>query len=139
MKLSYPAVFYPCEPDEGSGYSVDVPDLPGCVTEGDNLAEAILMAVDATSGWILSELEDGQPIPPASLLDAIQSDPGGFVNVLALDIDEYAKKYGCKTITKPLTLEIPTYLNTFAESQHINFSQVLKESLTEKYHQQLGN
>ena len=138
MKLSYPAIFYPCEPDEGRGYTVDVPDLLGCVTEGDTLAEAIFMGVDAASGWIMGELEDGQPIPPASPLDSIQPGPGGFVSLLALDIDEYAKKHGRKTITKTLTLEIPAYLNTFADSQHINFSQALQESLTEKYRQQLG-
>lgn len=40
MKLVYPAVFTPCEQNEG-GYTVEVPDLKGCVTEGDDLAEAI--------------------------------------------------------------------------------------------------
>lgn len=45
MKLTYPAIFYPCE--ESSGYTVEVPDLPGCVSEGNSLAEAILMAEDA--------------------------------------------------------------------------------------------
>ena len=32
MKLLYPAIFYPFA--EGSGYTVEVPDLPGCITEG---------------------------------------------------------------------------------------------------------
>ena len=44
MKLTYPAIFYPWE--KGNGYTVEVPDLPGCVTEGDTLAEAILMGID---------------------------------------------------------------------------------------------
>mgnify|MGYP001077000786 CR=1 FL=1 len=56
MILIYPAVFEPCQ--EG-GYLVTVPDLPGCVTEGDTLAEAILMVQDAASGWVLGELEEG--------------------------------------------------------------------------------
>ena len=43
-KLIYPAVFHP---EEVGGYSVDFPDLLGCVTEGDTLAEAIRMAEDA--------------------------------------------------------------------------------------------
>ena len=38
MKLIYPAIFYPFE--EGEGYTVEVPDLPGCVSEGDTLADA---------------------------------------------------------------------------------------------------
>lgn len=39
---------------------MEVPDLPGCVTEGDSLADAILMAADAASGRVLDELEDGK-------------------------------------------------------------------------------
>jgi len=38
MKLTYPAIFYPW--DDGLGYTVEVPDLPGCVSEGATLAEA---------------------------------------------------------------------------------------------------
>ena len=87
MKLVYPAIFSPCA--EHSGYTVAVPDLPGCVTEGSSLADAILMAEDAASGWVLGELEDGAPIP--------------------------------------------AWLNTFAEKQHLSFSQVLTDALTAIY------
>lgn len=130
MKLTYPACFYPCEKKIG-GYTVEVPDLPGCVTEGDSLADAILMAIDAASGWVLDELEDGKPAPAASPLEKIVPDEGGFVSMIALDMDSYAEKYGSKAVRKNLT--IPAWLNTFAEQSHINFSQVLQESLTELY------
>ena len=60
MKLIYPAIFYPFE--EGCGYTVEVPDLPGCISEGKTLADAILMATDAACGWILDELEDGKAV-----------------------------------------------------------------------------
>jgi predicted RNase H-like HicB family nuclease len=137
MRLAYPACFY--KEDEGEGYAVVVPDLPGCVSGGDSLAEAILMGIDAASGWIITELEDGLPAPPASPIGSIKLDEEigsiGFVSVLALDLDEYAKKYGKNNVTKNLELEMPAYLNTFAESQRINYSQVLQESLAEKYWQ----
>lgn len=132
MKLTYPACFYPCEEKKG-GYTVEVPDLPGCVSEGDTLADAILMATDAASGWVLDELEDGKIVPPASSLENIIPDPGGFVNMLVLDMDAYAEKYGDKAVRKNLT--IPAWLNTFAEKNHINFSQVLQDSLTAIYQQ----
>lgn len=61
MNLVYPAVFYP-DPDSSS-FAVTVPDLPGCVSGGDSLADAIAMGEDAASGWILRELEDGKEIP----------------------------------------------------------------------------
>lgn len=132
MKLTYPACFYPCEEKKG-GYTVEVPDLPGCVSEGDTLADAILMATDAASGWVLDELEDGKIVPPASSLENIIPDSGGFVNMLVLDMDAYAEKYGDKAVRKNLT--IPAWLNTFAEKNHINFSQVLQDSLTAIYQQ----
>lgn len=130
MKLTYPACFYPCLEKIG-GYTVEVPDLPGCVSEGDTLADAILMATDAASGWVLDELEDGKNAPPASPLESIVPESGGFVNMLVLDMDAYAEKYGDKAVRKNLT--IPAWLNTFAENNHINFSQVLQDSLIAIY------
>lgn len=132
MKLTYPACFYPDEEKPGA-YAVVVPDLPGCVSGGDSLAEAILMGTDAASGWVLDELEDGKPAPEASPLESITPDPGGFVSMLVLDMDAYAEKYGEKAVRKNLT--IPAWLNTFAENNHINFSQVLQDSLTALYQQ----
>ena len=130
MKLSYPAVFYPWE--KGAGYTVEVPDLPGCVSEGASFAEAQEMGIDAASGWVLTELEDGKPAPEASNIKSIHPDEeGAFVSMLVLDMDSYAEKYGKKAVRKNLT--IPAWLNTFAEENHINFSKVLRESLTGLY------
>ena len=132
MKLVYPALFSPW--DEGSGYTVEFPDLPGCVTEGDTLADAIEMAVDAASGWVLGELEDGNGIPTASAPASVRASGGEFVSAVVLDMDSYAEKYGNKAVRKNLT--IPAWLNTFAEKQHISFSQVLTDALTAIYQQQ---
>jgi len=134
MNLTYPAIFYSW--DDGPGYTVEVPDLPGCVSEGATLAEAILMGTDAASGWVLAELEDGKPAPKASSIEDIHPEDGGFVSMLVLDMDVYAEKYGNKAVRKNLT--IPAWLNTFAESKHINFSQVLQDSLTELYQQEIA-
>jgi predicted RNase H-like HicB family nuclease len=129
LKLTYPAIFFEGE----GGYAVEVPDLPGCTSGGKTLAEAILMGTDAASGWVLDELEDGKPIPAASPVEAVRPEAGGFVSVLVLDMDAYAAKYGKKAVRKNLT--IPAWLNTFAEMKHINFSQVLQDSLTMLYEQ----
>ena len=107
--------------------------IAGCVSEDGTLAEAILMGTDAASGWVLDELEDGKPAPEASPLESIIPEAGGFVSMLVLDMDAYAEKYGEKAVRKNLT--IPAWLNTFAENNHINFSQVLQDSLTALYQQ----
>ena len=73
MKLVYPIILYPMEEHEG-GYTVEVPDLPGCVTEGHDLADALDMARDAASGWILDEMEDGRAVPHASNITDVKPD-----------------------------------------------------------------
>lgn len=132
MKLIYPAVFHPFS-DATGGYTVEFPDLPGCVTEGKNLQEAYEMAMDAASGWILGELEDGNSIPEASEYAKVKSEGNEQVNIVLLDIDKYAEQYGDKAVRKNVT--IPAWLNTFAEKKKINFSQVLQEAILEKAHQ----
>ena len=128
MKLVYPAIFHKLDPDEG--YTVTFPDLPGCVTEGSSLADALFMAEDAASGWVLDELEDGSPAPKSSDPSELSVNKPDFVNLVVLDMDAYAEKYGNNSVRKNLT--IPSWLNTFAEAKGINFSQVLQEGLKHK-------
>lgn len=125
-KLVYPAVFTPW--DSGDGFTVEVPDLPGCVSEGKDLIAAIEMAQDAASGWILGELEDGNDVPPPrDVLDIAPVGDGSFCQLLVLDIAEYAKRNGKKTVKKNLT--IPAWLAARAQEKNINFSQLLQAAL----------
>ena len=50
------------DPDAG-GYTVTVPALPGCVTQGESIEEAIAMAKDAIRLYIESLIADGEPVP----------------------------------------------------------------------------
>lgn len=126
MKLIYPAIFYQFE--NGNGYTVEVPDLPGCVSEGDTLADAILMGTDAASGWILDELEDGNEIPSASCASELQPEEGGIVNLLVLDMDAYAEKYGSKSVRKNIT--IPAYMDTYLENHGMSLSKVVQDAIS---------
>jgi antitoxin HicB len=58
--LSYTVFF---EPAPEGGYTVTIPALPGCVTEGDTLEEAREMAIDAIKCYYESLLKDGEPLP----------------------------------------------------------------------------
>lgn len=126
MKLIYPACFYPS--DEG-GYTVVFPDLPGCITEGDTLSDAVDMAIDSASGWLLDTVDNSEPIPQSSHIKNITPDDykNGFVSLISVDLDEYSKKLGNKAIKKTLT--IPAWLNSIAEKENLNFSQVLQNAL----------
>lgn len=126
MKLVYFAVFYPQE--LGNGYTVEFPDLPGCITQGSTLEEALEMAEDAAAGWILSTIEDGEEIPsPSKCNDISLYENASFTNAILLDMEEYAKKYGEKAVKK--TLSIPRWINTMAEKKDVNFSRVLQDAL----------
>ncbi len=128
MKLVYPAYFAPLE--ESNGYCVTFPDLLGCVTQGSSLSNAIEMAADAAAGWILDELEDGHTVPTASKIKDIKiKNENDFVNLVVLDMDSYAEKYGNNAVRKNCT--IPAWLNTMAEKNNINFSAVLQKALME--------
>jgi predicted RNase H-like HicB family nuclease len=60
FKLNYPITFYP--EDEG-GYTVIIQDLPGCISEGDTLAEAMENILDAKKAWLETAYEYGDEIP----------------------------------------------------------------------------
>ena len=126
MKLVYPACFYK---EEDGGYSVEIPDLLGCCTQGNSLEEALELAQDAALGWILTAIEDNEEIPtPSDIKDIKLINEKGFKNLLLLDIDKYTEKYGTKKAVKK-TLSIPDWLNARAEKLGINFSKVLQEAL----------
>ena len=61
--LAYPRYTVIYEPQPEGGYTVSVPALPGCVTEGDTIAQARSMAEDAIRGYCESLLADGLPLP----------------------------------------------------------------------------
>jgi predicted RNase H-like HicB family nuclease len=56
MKIK--AIIHPAE--EG-GYWAEVPALPGCITEGDNLEEVTENLKDAIKGWLAVANESSQP------------------------------------------------------------------------------
>ncbi|MCD8379980.1 MAG: type II toxin-antitoxin system HicB family antitoxin [Lachnospiraceae bacterium] len=62
MKARYTAII---EPNVSGRYYAHVPDLPGCVTSGRNLKEAIDMITDAANLWLVSaeDHHDSIPVP----------------------------------------------------------------------------
>ena len=52
------------EPDpEVGGYTVTVPALPGCITQGETVEQCIERAQEAITGYIESHIKDGEPVP----------------------------------------------------------------------------
>ena len=123
-KFYYPAIFHP----EDVGYSVSVPDLDGCFTQGDTMDEAVEMAIEAI-GLMLDGASD---IPLPSSPGALQTTGKDFVAVIPFDRAVYLRKHEMRAVKKTLT--IPSWLNAQAEEQHINFSSVLQSALKQQLH-----
>lgn len=123
-KFIYPAIFHA---EDVGGYSVDFPDLLGCVTEGDSLEEALDMANDALGIYLYTLRQDGKEFPKATNPAAIKTKSKEFVTLIEWNELAYLKKVDNKAVKKTLT--IPSWLNSLAEEKEINFSQVLQDAL----------
>ncbi len=136
MLSIYPACFF----KEEKGYSVVFPDLNWLATSGETENEAMNMAVECLAGYLYSLKIDGEELPdPSSMKDIslinianeLDADPtDAFLNMVSVDVNEYAKEHFEKSVRKTLT--IPAWLNTIAQEKHINFSKTLQEALLEK-------
>lgn len=134
MKLTYPIIL---EPDGTGGYVATAPDMPGLVTYGASLSEAMEMVQDAASGWVLTELEDGKPAPTSTpLLETQAENPKAQTALILLDMDAYAEKYGKQAVRKNVT--IPAWLDTWAARNSVNYSHTLRDALEREYQEQEG-
>ena len=117
----YPAIFQV----EADGYSVFVPDIPGCMTQGDTMEEALAMVQEA----IGLMLEDVAPAdyPAASLPQDLVLEKDQFALMVPFDKLAYDKKYNAKAVKK--TLSVPRWLDTLATEHNVNFSNILQNAL----------
>ncbi len=123
-KLFYPAVFHP---EEDGGFSVDFPDLLGCVTEGDTLAEAIEMAEDALGIYLYTLKEDKEKAPDPSSPADIKVEGRDFVSIIEYDEVAYLKRTDSHAVKKTLT--IPAWMDVLAKEHNLNFSNVLQNAI----------
>lgn len=85
---TFPAVF---QKEDSGLYAVEFPDVPGCLTSGENLADAMEMAEDALAFMLYDYEKDGRDIPKASGADEINVPEGAFVHFVSCDTIGYQK------------------------------------------------
>ncbi|MEZ3425480.1 MAG: type II toxin-antitoxin system HicB family antitoxin [Lachnospiraceae bacterium] len=117
----YPAIFHP---NEDGSYTITYPDLPGCISEGKSLGNAIYMAQSALTQWIEYLSDKKQPIPLASDFDSVEITQGEFINLIRVDIkDSHAVKR---------TVSIPKWMDDKVIESGLSLSRVLQDALKEK-------
>lgn len=67
MKIAnYPFIIRPLTKEEGGGFLIEYPDLPGCTSDGETIEEAIIHGSDAIKCWIEAAKADKREIPKPS-------------------------------------------------------------------------
>jgi predicted RNase H-like HicB family nuclease len=61
--------------DEGTSYGVSFPDVPGCISAGDTLEEALANAGEALAAHLALMRNDGDTIPSPRSFEALRQDP----------------------------------------------------------------
>lgn len=133
-RLFYPALFHKAD---DCGFWVSFPDLPECLTQGDNMTQAYEMAVDALGFALTCREKERQPLPAASDPTSIIPEADSFLVVIEFDMLAYKRRTSSRAVKK--TLSIPEWMNEAAMAMDLNFSQILQEALLLKIQQKAGN
>lgn len=66
-RLDYPVLIEPLSPEDGGGFLATVPDLPGCMSDGDSAEAALSHVKAAIAEWIEEAHALGRKVPPPSV------------------------------------------------------------------------
>ena len=127
MKYLYTAVF--TEDPESGRIFARVPDLPGCITTGKDMDDAIAQITDAASVWLVAAEDDGELIPGPSSQATMNRD-NATVSLIRIDTIRYRARTDNHAVRKNVSL--PAWMARLADRRGINCSQVLQDGLMKK-------
>lgn len=118
--MLYPIAIFPG--DEQHAWGVEVPDIPGCFSAGDDLDDAMAMAREAIEGHLEILAEEGERIPEASKVTLHASNPsyaGCTWAVVDIDVSKFLGKAEKLNITLPAHLisRIDAYVRNHPEQK----------------------
>ena len=125
MKYIYTATFVPNE--DGTKYYCRVPDLPGCITTGSSIDDAIEMITDAASGWLVVAEDEGNEIPAPTPQYKLDIPENAICSIIRIDTFAYRAATDTRAVRKNVSL--PAWMAALAEKRGANCSQVLQDGL----------
>lgn len=117
----YPAIFHA---NTDGSYTISYPDLPGCITEGKTLGNAMYMAQSALTQWVEYLTDQKEPIPSASQPQAIATEKEEFVNLIRADVKD--------TRAVRRTVSIPKWMDDQVSAAGLSLSRVLQDALKDR-------
>lgn len=119
----YPALFHP---NNDGSFTITYPNLPGCISEGKSLGNAMYMAQCALTQWIGYLADKKQPIPSASNPQEITASKGEFVNLIRADVKD------ARAVKR--TVSIPKWMDDQVSESGLSLSRVLQDALKDRLH-----
>jgi antitoxin HicB len=111
LTLPYRVTLTPDSDEEGRvGWVAEIPDLPGCISQGDTPDDAVDRVRDAMAGWVSVALEDGREIP------------------LPRDEDADDRSYSGRFLLR-LPASLHAELARQAEREHVSLNQLVATTL----------
>lgn len=124
--VTYAAVLDDSE-NKPNEYTVTFPDIPGAITDGQGLSEALNNAEEVLGLMLF----DQNPLPAATDIKDIQAQhSNATVSYITTDLDQAKKEVHVPLVKKNTT--IPADLAQEAEKHGINFSAALTAALKER-------
>ncbi|WP_461257866.1 type II toxin-antitoxin system HicB family antitoxin [Treponema sp. R80B11-R83G3] len=121
MEYVYPAIFHR---NKDESYTITYPDLPGCISEGKTLGNAMYMAQSALTQWIGYLADKKQKIPSASPAQKIKIKNGDFVNLICAEVRD------AKAVKR--TVSISKWMDDKVIQSGLSLSRVLQDALGER-------
>jgi len=111
--------------EEKDGYFVQIPDFESA-TQGESIADAIMMARDAIGLMGIDMLDAGKelPVPHSKEGELGEKD---VVSLVDVDFMEYRRRVDNRAVKKNCT--IPYWLSVEAEKAGVNYSRILQDAL----------
>lgn len=128
MLYIYTAIFTPIE--DGSGFYAKVPDLPGCITTGKDLSDAIDQITDAMNGWLVVAEDEGLDIAEPTPQHELDIPADASCALIKADTIAYRAQTDTRSARKNVSL--PIWMINLADKRNINCSQLLQNALMEK-------
>lgn len=117
----YPAVFHP---NEDGTFTITYPDLPGCISEGKSLGNALYMAQAALTQWIEYLTDKNEPIPEAGQPQALAIEDGEFVNLVRANAKDG------RAVRR--TVSLPKWMDDQVTTAGLSLSKVLQDALADR-------
>jgi len=121
MEFVYPAIFHK---NKDESYTVTYPDLPGCISEGKNLGNALYMAQSALKQWIGYLTDKDMEIPAASTPNDLKISKAELINLICAEVKD------TKAVKR--TVSIPKWMDDRVVQSGLSLSRILQDALTER-------